>query len=391
MRHPDRKAARNIDIPGSCQAYTDVVFGGKGHTWAELFSIVDTYDPPAPAYQPLFGEMHGHSSLSDGTVDPDVYYTRLRDEVGLNFAVLTDHDHGGVGKESLWVGSPSKWDAIAALARKYYEPGKFTTLLAYERNSYPFYTNLVVYYRTHQGDMVRGVQDGEFTAAEMRAALQREDLLLVPHDTYSLCSGADLSRLDLSLMTPLMEIYSRGDATEYWGDPRNVQTCVRGGFWQDALARGAKMGCIAGGDAHDGTGGTVLDMPYPENLHGLTGVWAKENTLEGIWEALRARRCYAIMGAPFTVDFRINGHYMGEEFTLPESEDRHIFYQVTADVPVKWVTVLKNNQPIVRIRKDNKTSFFDYAAEKSTDYYYLRVELEDGRVAWTSPIWITKE
>lgn len=32
--------------------------------------------------------------------------------------------------------------------------------------------------------------------------------------------------------------------------------------------------------------------------------------------------------------------------------------------------------------------FIDYKKEQETDYYYLRVELEDGRYAWTSPIWI---
>ena len=33
---------------------------------------------------------------------------------------------------------------------------------------------------------------------------------------------------------------------------------------------------------------------------------------------------------------------------------------------------------------------FDYKAENETDYYYIRVELTDGRFGWTSPIWITK-
>ena len=31
---------------------------------------------------------------------------------------------------------------------------------------------------------------------------------------------------------------------------------------------------------------------------------------------------------------------------------------------------------------------FDYKQESACDYYYLRVELTDGRFGWTSPIWV---
>ena len=75
--------------------------------------------------------------------------------------------------------------------KEYYQPGKFTTILAYERDSYPWYNNLVVYYRDHDGEMLRGVRDGEMTREELHRWLAREDLILVPHDTNVLSSGAD--------------------------------------------------------------------------------------------------------------------------------------------------------------------------------------------------------
>lgn len=200
---------------------------------------------------------------------------------------------------------------------------------------------MIVYYGTHDGEMIRGKRDGEITADELRAALDRDDILIIPHDTYHLSAGADLGTIPPGLLTPLIEIYSRGDATEYMGNPANENDSMcRGGFWQDALARGARMGCIAGSDDHFCKNGVILgDAPYPFNYPGLTGVWAKENTLESIFEALRARWCYGFMGGRITIDFRINGHWMGEEFEVGKDDELTIWYNIVADAPIKRVTI----------------------------------------------------
>ena len=33
----------------------------------------------------------------------------------------------------------------------------------------------------------------------------------------------------------------------------------------------------------------------------------------------------------------------------------------------------------------------DYSSDAPTDCYYLRIELKDGRLGWTSPIWVNRE
>ena len=159
------------------------------------------------------------------------------------------------------------------------------------------------------------------------------------------------------------------------------------------------MGCIGGSDDHYGMPGMIMSEASSMNLKyrfpGLTAVLAKENSVEAIFEALKARRCYALMGGKIEIDFRINGHYMGEEFTMSEDEDRVIYMKVMADKPVKRLMLVKNSENMFHsdgnILQDFHTMeeiFIDYKKEQETDYYYLRVELEDGRYAWTSPIWI---
>ena len=147
--------------------------------------------------------------------------------------MLTDHDHGGVGAHELWGGTPSKWELTRRAAIDARVEGKFSTLLGYERDSYPFYNNMILYFRDDDAEMVRGVRDGEITEAELRALLARDDVIVCPHDTYMLTSCADFNALPVELMTPYIEIISRGDAAEYMGNPAwdHLPSCCEGGFW----------------------------------------------------------------------------------------------------------------------------------------------------------------
>ncbi len=403
MNHPDKYIAKRYDTPNRSRGFTDTVYSGESGAasalWAQMNAAQRSYDPPKPELIPLVGEMHGHTNLSDGRPDIDTYFRNIRDIAKLDFAVLTDHDHGGVGKPELWVGRPSKWDLIRQKALEYRVAGKFSTLLGYERDSYPFYNNLVLYFRDDDADMVRGERDGEITEAELRELLAREDVITCPHDTYSLTSNTDFTALPVDLITPFIEIMSRGDAAEYMGNPCGADyACCEGGFWQDALRKGAKMGVIGGSDDHGGTNGQALaSSPYPSKYPGVTGVWATENSPSAIFEALKAGRTFAyMMGLPdgamsgrMEIDFRINGHYMGETIARPESRDISIYYNVKADVPVKAVTLVKNCRNYISLRAPSEL-ILDYKQETPTDLFYLRVELTDGRFGWTSPIWVTE-
>lgn len=392
MKNKERKIAKRFDTPNRSRNFTDKVYSGPSPDPAKLlketFATERDFYPDKPEYNIYFGEMHGHTLFSDGSTDADSYYTNIRDNAKLDFAALTDHDHGGIGKEELY---GDVWKEIQAAAKKYYEPGRFTTILGYERDSYPWYNNAVVYFSSHDAPMLGAEIPGEITKAELSEALARKDVILVPHDTYHLEAGADLSKIDPELFTPLIEIYSRGDSAEYFDNPYNeCNAQCSGCFWQDALARGAKMGCIAGSDDHICQNGLYSEhYKGLERFPGITGVLAKENTLESIFEALKARRCYGFMGpGRILIDFRINGHYMGEEFAT--DKDREIYFKINCDAEINRVTIVKNERDYMIFRR-NEQFLYDYNQERDTDCYYLRVELADGRCAWTSPIWVGKE
>ena len=402
MNHPDKYKAKRFDSTDRCKDFTDTVYiaisENRAELWGNLKNSRRQFDPPNPEYKPFVGEMHGHTNLSDGGVDIDTYFKNVRDNAKLDFCAVTDHDHGGVGKPTLYDNNNAKWNIIKEKVKEYGVDGKFTTILAYERDSYPFFNNLVLYFRNNDSDMVLDVREGEFTEEKYREVLNNPDIILVPHDTYSLSAGGDFIKLNVDLIPPFMEIISRGDAAEFLGNPAfNAPTACEGGFFQDALKKGAKIGCIGGSDDHRGQNGVIAESyGYPEMYPGVTGVWAKENTNDAIFDALVKKRTYAFMlGNPdgdmqgrMEIDFRINNHWMGETFKR-NNEDLKIYFNVKTDTPIKTVTLVKNCRNYISLNYGTEL-IFDYNQENETDYYYLRVELIDGRFGWTTPIWVEK-
>ena len=393
--HPEARASKKIDVTNRHSELTRLVYLEAGEDspadrqqLAEGFGNGDM--APLP-YRLLFGDVHGHTVLSDGCVQPEVFFENLRSR--MDFCVLTDHDHGGLWRDTLY---GEKWKTMQALGKKYTEPGIFSALVGYERDSYPWYDNMIVYFGDHDHPMLEGAVRGETNAAELAGWLAREDVFLAPHDVASRSCSTDFTRRPLSLMPHGIELYSRGDCAEYFDHPLNVFSSVRGGSWQDALTAGAHPAAIAGSDDHDGAGGTDRpELGFPCRYPGMTAVYAAENTPAAIFEALRARRCFAFMGpGRIAVDFRVNGQPMGAQLTeAPDAPGRVLFWHIESETPLARVTVVKNEQDYYISRGEciAECRLVDYERQQPEDRYYLRVELADGRMAWTSPCWVKTE
>jgi len=77
-----------------------------------------------------FGNLHAHSSFSDGEGTPEEAYAYARDEGHLDIFALTDH------LEQLYLPfPPGKWETIKETAASFYEPGVYVPLAGYEYGS----------------------------------------------------------------------------------------------------------------------------------------------------------------------------------------------------------------------------------------------------------------
>jgi hypothetical protein len=187
----------------------------------------------------------------------------------------------------------------------------------------------------------------------------------------------------------LVEIYQGNrDSYEYYGAPKAAvadQILVGGyitsgairekGYVWNALAKGYKMGFIASSDHR------TTHMSY-------AAVYTPERTYDATWDSLYARRTYAATDN-IIVDFQSAGHAMGEE--LESAEPPRLEVGIIGTGTIEQVDVIKDNAIVYTARPgvaELSFSYTDRAAEPGEHYYYVRVQQEDGNMAWASPIWI---
>ena len=112
--------------------------------------------------------------------------------------------------------------------------------------------------------------------------------------------------------------------------PRDGRNTVRAG-----LRRGYRFGFVASTDHHAGYPGSYGD--------GRLAVLAEAKTREAIWEAILARRTYAVTGDKIMCDFRINEAAMGSEVNI--SGGRDIELDIRACDAIDKIVVYKNCEP----------------------------------------------
>ena len=121
---------------------------------------------------------------------------------------------------------------------------------------------------------------------------------------------------------------------------------------------------------------------------GIAAVLAKELTREAIFDAIRNRRCYASTGVRAIIEFTINGAMLGSE--IRTGEERVIEVSVRAPFEIAKLDLVKNNQNHRSVEPGASRGSLSMVEPGSddADYYYVRVTMADGHMAWSSPIWV---
>ena len=344
----------------------------------------------------LWGQIHCHTEMSDGTGSLDHAYTYMRDACGVDFGAVTDHDKLDETPDEYWAMTQ---DAAA----RFNEPGRFTSFLAYE---WARWTGLghgdrCIYYPTGRGPICRSDAAHYPTTSDLHKALEHETALIIPHHPPEPKSFNDWVA-HCPEKERLVEIHSYWGCSERLTPGMQSQSINPVGFVQNALALGWRVGFVAASDDHLGHPGDSIVRPItPWKRPGMTAVFASANTREAIWDALWNRRCYGTTGVRIIIEFTLNGHPMGSE--LGPASNRELKAVVHGTDIIERVEIVRNNKEVYT-REGGLDVEFEWTdsdpleevnlppalhSPKPFTFYYLRVTQADGNMAWSSPIWLS--
>ena len=358
----------------------------------------------------FWGDIHGHTSYSDGYGTPEEFYEFARNIAGLDFAAITDHDYAGTYL------SDKEWENICNETEKQNVPGKFVTILGYEFSDRKFGGDRNVYYLYDDEPIFRNADpEGSYQLSpkDLWKKLEGKKAITVPHHSVSLhCSTDRVWNYYNDKREPVVEIYSS------WGNSEKID-CARSLLLpskytkertvQGALEKGCRFGFIASSDDHAGHPGFTDWLRHRITYgNGLVAVNCDFLDRKSIFEAIKNRNCYATTGARIILEVQINGASMGTELEIDESEwksgSRQIRLRAIGEKKIKRIDIVRNNKDIFA---HQGTSEIEELSYKDTDrlsdvsfsptnylpkpftFYYIRVTEVDSAMAWSSPIWVT--
>jgi hypothetical protein len=383
---PGDGGRKTVSVTARREGVLRLAVRGPGDLEAESNPILVTAAGP----RVLWGDLHGHSAISDGTGTPEDYFIYARDVAALDVVALTDHDHWGILPLSR---TPAFWEDIQAQTKRFHEPGRFVTLLGFEWTSWVHGHRHVLYF-ADQGEVLSSVDPDYESPAQLWKALEGKQALTFAHHS---AGGPIATNWDFApdpRFEPVTEIVSVHGSSEALDSPGVIYSPVAGNFVRDALDRGYRLGFLGSGDSHDGHPG----LPQLNAASGgLAAILSEERTREGVLAALRARRVYATNGPRILLRAALGTHGMGASVSVPagESLDEDLFIQAIAPAPIAVVDVIRSGEVIESMSIEDlpveialQLGLEDLTAG---EYVYVRVVQIDGGAAWSSPIFFETE
>ncbi len=349
-------------------------------------------------YHIAWGDVHGHTALSDGKGSLDDYFTYARDRAKLDFVIVTDHDFGNGPP---WRMPTNVWHLTQAKADEYTVNGRFIAIAGYEWTSQGKYwtdtgTNVSEHlfpgppkHYNHKNVYFPGTVDYLFSAKDpafntpdsLASAVRKYGGLI--HNNHPDAGLEGAGQFDYSPENSNVIVNTEMLADVMWWqgkryDLKGEQTI--GAF----LNGGGRTGFVGGSDTHEGKPSARTAVLVPT---------LKRTT---ILEALRQRHNYAVSRDRILLDFRINGHMMGSELELDRPP--RIRVEIRGTDKIQEVVIIRNGKVLHEVHPERRQVRLDYldTSFEERNYYYVRVsqankdEYGNPARAWSSPIWVSR-
>lgn len=353
----------------------------------------------------LLADLHAHSAETSmvsgcGVGMRDDLFRFSRDVSGLDVFCLSEHD---------WQMADTDWEALAELNQKFDDPGSFVTMPGFEWTS-ANHGHRNVYFRQDGAErfssFVAGsarnlIEDGAPTPVDLWNYLDDQDIpaITVPHHMSLAWFPVSLDHFHDPRYDRIAEIYSTwGDSLEHGQRVNSFADRVPGLALIESIKAGRQIGFIASSDSHDGRPGAAQGTStHPHLFHhlgsGRTAVLAETFTRDAVFDALQARRCYALTGPVIAVDVSLEDNPMGSEVAAGDLPERRVLdISVSSQAPIDHIEIFRDGQRADLVHSGRNQEEFQWLdgnpSSAPVSSYFVKVVRTDHEAAWTSPIWI---
>ncbi len=252
----------------------------------------------------FFADMHGQNANTLGTGTLDEYYTFARDIAGVSVAGWQGND---------FEITKSTWEAVRNKTKQYHSEGSFVAFLGYEwSGATPQGGDYNVYFKNDSEQFYPSsnwLSEEDISEEQIATPLSalwerfkgREDVLCIPH-VGGRCGN--LAYLNEEFC-PAIEVHSHHGIFDW--------------FAKEAMKRRLKVGFVASSDDHSGrlglfspSCGKTLSGGFDVSS-GYCGIFAESLEKTAVWNALKARHCFASTHNRFFLQTRIKDAVMGDE------------------------------------------------------------------------------
>ena len=326
------------------------------------------------AYRILYGDIHNHNAhgYGVGSIERSLDIARTH----LDFFAFTGHSSWHDmptmegGRERHWIDGFKRlkdtWPRVQQVIADGNRDQEFCAFLGFEWHSSHWGDQCVVFPGDHR--------PLHYTAdpQQLRHFCRQEGALMIPHHLAYPSGNRGVNwEAFCEECTPVVEIYSEHGNGEEDRGPLTYFSHSMGGRQTSNTARagleaGLRFGFVGSSDDHAGFPGA-----YGE---GLMAALVTDFTRAGIFEAIQARRTYALTGDRIEVDFQVEGAPMGA--TIAAGKQVEVSFSVQGRDELDVVEILQDGHVVHRAYAEDVVPAADAFAQP------LQVRLEWGWGPW---------
>ncbi|MDD3876156.1 MAG: CehA/McbA family metallohydrolase [Bacteroidales bacterium] len=310
-------------------------------------------------YQVYFGNLHSHTSNSDGESEPEDAYNYARYTAGLDFLAVSDH------LEQI---DPLEWYLVKDEADNATVNGTFVAIAAWEWGS-PLHGHVNVFntssiisdavnlwYTTDLPAFIDWVLDHAPAMAQFNH----------PGEESYFTNWNDFTYIDTITDNafPLIEVQTVQQATDYY---------------EYALNKGWHLSPVWNQDNHSANWGTKND--------GRAGIWATSLTRSALFDAIGAGRTFATMDKNASIWLDISGTPFGETVQRYTNMPFHINLQDTDNETWQQIELVSNNGVVLTFPSQGSLDTIITLPLFTDDYLFVRGIQSDSDYIWSAPVY----